>query len=65
MPTLITNDNIKTLVKNFIVNKNKLPDDLKNISIGEWDVSHVTNMSQLFYCTDKKIEKNMKNLMNH
>jgi hypothetical protein len=57
MPTIITNDNIKTLVKNFIVNNNKLPNDLQIISIGEWDVSRVTNMSQLFYCTDKKIEK--------
>ncbi len=50
MPTIITNDNIKQLVKHYVSgNKNRrLPEDMRNIPIGNWDVSRVTNMESLF-----------------
>jgi surface protein len=44
----IKNSNIKSLVKLYITDKNKLPYDLKNIPIGKWDVSKVTDMHNLF-----------------
>jgi surface protein len=47
--TQITNENIRQLVNNYIINKSKLPSDLQDIPIGKWDVSQVTNMNQLFY----------------
>jgi surface protein len=46
--TRINNDNIKKYVKYYIENKDKLPWDLKNKQIGEWDVSRVTDMNRLF-----------------
>jgi len=46
--TLINNDNIKKYVKYYIENKDKLPWDLKDKQIGEWDVSRVTDMNRLF-----------------
>jgi|688.fasta_scaffold62333_3 surface protein len=46
--TRINNDNIKKYVKYYIENKDKLPWDLKNKQIGEWDVHEVTDMSELF-----------------
>ena len=49
MATIITNDNLRKLVQTFVSNKEKLPNDLKRISIGEWDVSRVTNMQGMFY----------------
>lgn len=36
---IITDDNIRTLVRNY---------QIYNTPIGEWDVSRVTNMSRLF-----------------
>ena len=45
---IIINDNIKKLVKDYINNKDKLPTDLKNKPIGEWNVTQVTNMDDLF-----------------
>jgi surface protein len=47
--TSINNDNIKKYVKYYIENKDKLPWDLKDKQIGEWDVSRVTDMNSLFY----------------
>jgi surface protein len=46
--TVINNDNIKSLVKSYIHKKSDLPHDLKDKPIGEWDVSRVTDMSELF-----------------
>ena len=47
--TIITDDNIRTYVKQFTENQlNRLPADLRSIPIGQWDVSRVTNMFYLF-----------------
>jgi len=46
--TKITDDNIRALVENYINNKEKLPQDLKNKPINSWDVKNVTNMEKLF-----------------
>jgi surface protein len=49
MTTVINNNNIHNLVKLYCTNqKNELPEDLRNIPIGNWDVSKVTNMEKLF-----------------
>ena len=49
METTITDENIKTLVDRFLKNEiSKLPLDLKKKPIGDWDVSKVTNMKELF-----------------
>jgi surface protein len=48
MPTVITNYNIHRLVRDYVTNRNSLPEDLRDISISDWDVSHVTDMSDLF-----------------
>ncbi len=48
MATIITNQNIKLLVRNYITDKPSLPQDLRDVPIGEWDVSRVTNMGHLF-----------------
>ena len=49
MTTSITNENIKKYVANYINNnKDALPDYLRKIEIGKWDVSKVTNMDGLF-----------------
>jgi len=45
--TIINDSNIHDLVSNYI-KKMELPTDLRNIPIGDWDVSRVTNMSNLF-----------------
>jgi surface protein len=45
----INDSNIHEFVKNYVNNKDLLPDGLKNIPIGEWDVSEVTNMEKLFF----------------
>ncbi len=43
----ITNDNIREIVRDYLVNKNKY------IPIGKWNVTRVTNMSKLFWrCTE-------------
>jgi len=53
-PTVITNDNIHKFVENYICSRffvfcsNKLPQDLQRVPIGDWDVSQVTNMKELF-----------------
>jgi surface protein len=47
-PTIITNKNIKYLVKTYINNPKDLPRDLRRDYIREWDVSRVTDMSELF-----------------
>ncbi len=46
--TKITNENIKKYVKYYIESKENLPWDLKDKQIGQWDVSRVTDMSELF-----------------
>jgi surface protein len=49
MTTVINNRNIRNLVKLYCTNqKNMLPEDLRNTPIGQWDVSQVTNMNNLF-----------------
>jgi surface protein len=47
--TSINNDNIYKYVRYYITNKEKLPWDLKDKQIGDWDVSRVTDMSFLFH----------------
>ncbi len=46
--TIITNFNIRDLVNDYINNRDRLPANLRNIPIGDWDVSRVTNMANLF-----------------
>ena len=46
--TKINNGNIKKFVTYYITNKRNLPYDLRDKLIGEWDVSGVTVMSDLF-----------------
>ena len=47
--TIISDRNIHNLVEIYKINKNRLPNDLRNIPIGDWDVSNVTDMSSLFF----------------
>lgn len=48
--TTITNENIRHFVRLYLDKKrSKLPPDLRNVPIGNWDVSNVTDMSQLFF----------------
>jgi len=45
----INNTNIKKYVELYVNGRrNQLPQQLKGIPIGEWDVFHVTNMDNLF-----------------
>jgi surface protein len=46
--TIITNDNIKDLVDKYIIDQKNLPQPFRHKYIGEWDVSRVTDMSNLF-----------------
>lgn len=46
--TRIINKNIKTLVNSYVYEPELLPADLQNVPIGEWVVSDVTDMSNLF-----------------
>ncbi len=48
MKTVITDENIKDLVKFYIEDKTQLPEDLQDKPIGEWVVTRVTDMSKLF-----------------
>ena len=53
MATIITDANLRQLVQKYIRNKEELPDDLRDVPIGQWNVSRVTNMQQVFYhCTE-------------
>jgi len=45
---MITDENIHHLVKVYLSDKEALPDELKSLPIGEWDVSRVTNFDELF-----------------
>jgi hypothetical protein len=46
--TIITDENIHMLVKNYCKQKEKLPEDLKNVPIGKWDISRVRYLAGLF-----------------
>jgi len=46
--TQISDRNIHYLVKQYIETKDKLPNDLKEKQIGDWNVSEVTDMTRLF-----------------
>ena len=53
--TVITNANIRNLVEQYINGpdwSDDFPEDLVGIPIGDWDVSHVTNMEELFRYAD-------------
>jgi surface protein len=52
MTTIINNDNIRELIASYIFNKSELPDDLKDIPIGRWNVINVTHMDSLFEFDD-------------
>ena len=45
--TSINNDNIKKYVNTYLTDKSRLPWDLKDKQIGDWDVHAVTDMSGL------------------
>jgi surface protein len=45
--TIIDNSNVRDLVNAYINNRQSLPTDL-DVPIGDWDVSRVTDMSELF-----------------
>ena len=47
-PTQITNQNIRMLVYDYCTNKSKLPEDLKKMPIGKWNVNLVTNFENAF-----------------
>ena len=53
---LIRDNNIRSLVETFLWDKkqlseetNRLPKELRNVPIGNWDVSQVSDMNNLFY----------------
>lgn len=47
--TTITNENIRSFVRLYLDNKrSKLPPNLKKVPIGNWTVTNVTNMDNLF-----------------
>lgn len=48
MSTVINNRNIRRLVRTYIEDINNLPAWLQGIPIGDWDVSRVRDMSNLF-----------------
>ena len=48
MTTIITNNNLRNLVNSYIHNKDTLPNDLKMVPIGNWNVSQCTDFSELF-----------------
>ena len=48
MSNVINNRNIRRLVRSYIENRNNLPPWLQGIPIGDWDVSRVTDMEELF-----------------
>ena len=48
MANVITNDNIRDLVTDYVEDRGRLPEWLQGIPIGDWDVSNVTNMRALF-----------------
>jgi surface protein len=53
MSNIITDNNINELVRYYLTDKNKLPNYLKNVPIGSWDVSNVTDMRFLFSFDDQ------------
>ena len=55
--TIISDRNIHNLVEIYLRNKNNLPNDLKNIPIGDWNVTNVTDMSNLFADTIESLEE--------
>jgi hypothetical protein len=46
--TIITDKNIHMHVYDYCKQKEKLPDDLKTLPIGEWDISRATDLDELF-----------------
>jgi len=52
MSRLIHNDNIHELLHAYFIDKNQLPIELRNLPIGEWDVSNITDMRELFLNID-------------
>jgi len=48
MSTVINNNNIKEFVFDYLFYKSDLPEDLRDLPIGNWNVINVTNMSNLF-----------------
>ena len=48
MATIIDNNTLREFVFSYLFNKSELPDDLKDIPIGRWIVTNVTDMNELF-----------------
>ena len=46
--TVISNVNIHQLVRDYVKAKSRLPEDLREVPIGDWDVSRVTSTANLF-----------------
>jgi len=65
MANFIDNSNIRALVRAYTEDRNNLPHELRGIPIGDWDVSDVTDMSQLFWwCRDFNEPLNNWNVSN-
>ena len=47
-PAIIDDDNIYDYVDLYFEDKEQLPPNLRDLPIGQWDVSRVTNMTELF-----------------
>ena len=62
-PTVITDANIRDLVKKYIINKRGLPEDLRTVPIGNWDVSRVTDMNRLFTIPSPNLSMDPRVLM--
>ena len=45
---IIRDDNIRQLVRDYVMDRNRLPASIRNIPIGDWNVFHVTDMRNLF-----------------
>ena len=45
---IVRDDNIRQLVRDYVMNRNILPESIRNIPIGDWNVFHVRDMSNLF-----------------
>jgi surface protein len=45
---IINEDNIRDYIRLYNKDKSKLPKQLQNVEIGDWDISQVSNMMMLF-----------------
>ena len=48
MATIINDNNIRELINSYFDDRQRLPEDLRERPLNDWDVSRVTNMERLF-----------------